>query len=781
MRILTGILSAACCFFAAGAWEIVIPREALPVTVTAAEELKTHLDRALGRETAVVREDGAGPGRKIYLGNTRFARKQGIDFSKYGMEESLIRSCGQDIVIGGGRPRGTLYGVYEFLERFCNVVWPDHLTARVPQLAELRLPEKTDLRIKPSLRFRGVYVMRLCNYKDKNGGMRQALLRFRSRMRENIFWEEELSPEEKARWGITPVLGSPAPLNTLYHYIREWPEHGMEDALSLDAKGRRLRPVSITGPGHVCFSSVKARKKFAEQMKGYIARDRKGDPAYPPVMYNLSINDTDKGNCVCADCRALAKKYGSPSGAMLEFVNYVADEVAKVYPDVMIQTSAYFFTSKAPAGIRPRKNVFVRISTADAGFGGACFNMKSDDDPVNASTLADIKAWSRIGNIQSWIYWINYGRDISNGGIVNTETIWKNIRLFKKYGADYIFGECEEPHLSSFHALRVFAGYQTMKDCSQSLETILAKFFSAAYGKAAGPMRDLYEYIARRQQEHPHLSVTAAVQLNYLDAAFFRKTEKYLGEAERLAAGDPIVRDRIARERFVLDVTRAALRDIWPEEPGLPARKEIFRRIDGNRVRAVRHCFGPTADRYLRPLEKFVAQLRNPAAGAKYPVPEKIDGTKAYEITTADYPDLHELRKHGARLEKDPGSPTGEAVTLRKTGKFHPHTAKFSCGVQSRFLKKSLLKRRIDCPQDEKYHFHYAGRVRITPMTIFWAHSSWVLQFPLDRYCIRGRRNEYDLYFSARFQGPAYSPGSKKENAVFIDRLLLVPAGEEMR
>ncbi|MBQ9502921.1 MAG: hypothetical protein IJU70_12245, partial [Lentisphaeria bacterium] len=71
MRILTGILSAACCFFAAGAWEIVIPREALPVTVTAAEELKTHLDRALGRETAVVREDGAGPGRKIYLGNTR--------------------------------------------------------------------------------------------------------------------------------------------------------------------------------------------------------------------------------------------------------------------------------------------------------------------------------------------------------------------------------------------------------------------------------------------------------------------------------------------------------------------------------------------------------------------------------------------------------------------------------------------------------------------------------------------------------------------------------------
>ena len=759
---------------AAGAVGIVIPREPEPSTVTAAEELKTHLEKSLGGKIAVVREGAAVPGPRIYLGDTRFAREAGIDFSKYGMEESLIRAVGGDVVIGGGRPRGTLYGVYSFLERFCGVVWPDPLTAAVPKKRDLAIPKGTDLRIRPSVRYRGVYVMRLCNYK---GEMREALLRFRSRMRENIFWEEELTPTEKAAWGITPVLGRPAPLNTLYHYIKAWPEKGMEEALSLDDRGRRLRPVSIRGPGQVCFSSALARKKFAEQMKGYVARDRAEFPQYPPEFYNLSINDTDRGNCVCPACRALAEKYGSPSGAMLEFVNSVADEVAQVYPDVRIQTSAYYFTSKAPRGIRPRENVFVRLSPIDVTFRGACHNMKSADDPVNASALADLLAWSRIGAVQLWTYWINYGTDVCNGGIVNIDAIWKNVRLYKAHGSDYIFGECEGPHLASFHGLRVFAGYQTMKDCTLDLETILDKYFENIYGPAAGPMRRLYEHIRTRQQEHPHLSVTSAVQLNYLDRAFFRESERHLAAAEKLAGNDRALLLRIAAERFVLDLTRFSVRDAWPGEPGLPSRKEILRRIEKNFTPVLRRCFGPLTARYARPLEKTIRQLSDPVPGAKYPLPEELKGRRVYEITTLDYPDMNELRKYGARLEKDPDSPTGSAVTLRKTGKDHPHTAEFSCGVQSRFLKKSLLKRKFLRTRDEKYHWHHLGRIRITPMTIFWGHGSWALQFPLDRFWSRGAENEYDLYLSIKFQGPASSPGSTRGNAVFIDRLVLAVPG----
>ena len=83
------------------------------------------------------------------------------------------------------------------------------------------------------------------------------------------------------------------------------------------------------------------------------------------------------------------------------------------------------------------------------------------------------------------------------------------------------------------------------------------------------------------------------------------------------------------------------------------------------------------------------------------------------------------------------------------------------------------MKRKFPRTRDEKYHWHHLGRIRITPMTIFWGHGSWALQFPLDRFWSRGAENEYDLYLSVKFQGPVSSPGSTRGNAVFIDRLVL--------
>ena len=46
---------------------------------------------------------------------------------------------------------------------------------------------------------------------------------------------------------------------------------------------------------------------------------------------------------------------GSPTGSLLEFVNGVADEVAKKYPDRMVSTLAYSETVRPPKTIRPRE------------------------------------------------------------------------------------------------------------------------------------------------------------------------------------------------------------------------------------------------------------------------------------------------------------------------------------------------------------------------------------------------------------------------------------------
>ena len=91
----------------------------------------------------------------------------------------MIRSYPDGIVVAGGVPRGTLYGVYEFLERFPGIAWLDELYTDIPKNNPILLPETIDLRDKPVFRYRGIYTW--------HGNDQTRRFLFRSRNRENIF------------------------------------------------------------------------------------------------------------------------------------------------------------------------------------------------------------------------------------------------------------------------------------------------------------------------------------------------------------------------------------------------------------------------------------------------------------------------------------------------------------------------------------------------------------------------------------------------------------------
>ena len=82
----------------------------------AAEELKLHLEKISSAKFQMIPEAKAQNNRKpaFYVGKTAFAQKQ-IDFSKFSDQESLVKVSGKDIIVTGGRTRGTLYAVYDLL------------------------------------------------------------------------------------------------------------------------------------------------------------------------------------------------------------------------------------------------------------------------------------------------------------------------------------------------------------------------------------------------------------------------------------------------------------------------------------------------------------------------------------------------------------------------------------------------------------------------------------------------------------------------------------------
>ncbi len=753
---------------------VVCPESPAPSELNAAQELAEHLGKASGTKIPCVKESSS-PALKnaIYVGRTRFAAAKKIDPDSMGREEWLIRSFPDGVAIVGGNPRGTLYGAYEFLEKFAGIVWVDERFTYIPPPAPILLPEKIDLRGKPAFAYRGIYV---CYSNDPERRMR-----FLSRCRENIFWEEKIPEKRSAAIGYTPVFGSPQPLNTLFFYVKEWPENGYEDCYSLDEAGKRVRPIDIFGPGQICFSSPRAREKFAVQMIGYIEKDRKLNPDNPPRLYNLSVNDI-KDICHCTECTARTKKYGSPSGGMLEFVNAVAEAVEKKYPDVRIQTSAYLSFEKAPTeGIVPRRNVTVRVSPSRWGSGFD--TMRPLTLPRNRKTLESLRTWSSIGSIQIWNYWVLFGSNPDkNACLVNLESIRSNLNTYLDNGADYVFSECEFPETATFHALRVWAGYKLKCDPRQELEPLIGRFMKACYGEAAPFMREYYDLLAEAQRTAPELDTRGVLERKYLTPDFFRKAEGFIQSALNAVRNDPERTSRVLRERVPLDIARLLC---CPDIPGFkPDAGEVAARLSKDWPDAARQTLaGGTLEKSMAQIKAFFRENGVRKPGARYPVPRELAGKEIYEITAPDFNKFGDLTFHGVRMNDDPEAAGSKAMGVDKSPRIADpeafHAKAFTAGIRDRVNGRMLLSTVIPkdrIPQDEKYHFYPLGTVRLEPSALLWLHETWYLQQELGGFFRKDdpEENRYRVFVSLKFTGPAYVKGSQKENAFWMDRILLV-------
>ena len=93
-------------------------------------------------------------------------------------------------------------------------------------------------------------------------------------------------------------------------------------------------------------------------------------------------------------------------------------------------------------------------------------------------------------------------------------------------------------------------------------------------------------------------------------------------------------------------------------------------------------------------------------------------------------------------------------------------------------LTKAKVSRQIPkAPADEKYHWYRIGTISIDAAAII--HADWAAKLMLKDFYTEpsgngSDPNQYEVWISVRMQGPGYVPGSTRENALYIDRGLLV-------
>ena len=139
-------------------YHIVLPAGAIPSERYAAEELQRYVEKMSGAKFPIVTDADAPISHEILLGDSARLGKlrSKLDFAKLGPDGFVLRTQGNRLIIAGGRPRGTLNGVYTFLEENLSVRWFTPELEVVPRVDRVRLSKLDETRV-PALQNRDVF------------------------------------------------------------------------------------------------------------------------------------------------------------------------------------------------------------------------------------------------------------------------------------------------------------------------------------------------------------------------------------------------------------------------------------------------------------------------------------------------------------------------------------------------------------------------------------------------------------------------------------------------
>ncbi|MBO4647419.1 MAG: DUF4838 domain-containing protein [Lentisphaeria bacterium] len=562
------------------AYVIALPAKSTQVEINLAKEFQQHFARITGVTLPVKKENALEAGTpKIAIGKTELAKKNGAYQPKQDPEEMIVRTVGKDLILSGGNHVGTGFAVYDFLGKQGGCRWYDKHNIVIPRKEKWVIGD-LNMKRSPSFSYRRIFTQA----KNWDNAPLPGL-------------PVSFSVASKATYNSipNPVMGAPGDIHTFYLYSKDWPKDRLY-LLSKTPEGRRRALRGQLGP-NFCLSHPEAIDRFKKKLRQFIAADRKkcakAGIAYP-IYYNISMNDASRYFCRCEKCKAISDKHGE-SGLLLWFINQLADDIAKDYPDIWIHTAAYSFATKPAIGIKASPNVVVEL----AHNAGNYYSAIEDDATAEKGDMPYreyVTEWAkRTNRLAIWDYWIFYW-DAFPEPYHNVHQIKKDLEFYYRNGVRLIRVESEAADTSSFFSLKYWLGYQLFDDLTQDDQKLIAEFMRDFYGPAAPEMKELLDYIAERQKGHFGV-VFAKKRFDpnarpWIDAEFFRRTEDIFRRAEAKCAPGSMALKNVHRERLPIDL--ALMHKYEKIKPAIVSRKEL-------------------AERYLRNAEEHI-RLRKKAS-----------------------------------------------------------------------------------------------------------------------------------------------------------------------
>jgi len=533
----------------------------------AAAELQYHLRKMTGATVPLVKDTDPAPQTAILIGESAATRALGLKSSDFGPQEYLVGFRPQALVLMGrdGDDRGvmdyqkantfpgdfdeqgTVYAVYDFLERYCGVRWylPTELGEVIPPRQTLTV-EGQDVRRRPAMIYRYVYrgealpADLIGDTVDHEGGypsldQRSARL-FMRRMRQG-----------GARYNANHSF-----YGFYSRFLKEHPDWFAQ---------------GYTGePPQMCFTSPGFTHQVVADARQYFSTGKVERQAVAAGDFFALVPMDNATWCRCERCQAQILERptrGYPdtsndtaSNYIFGFINQVAREVGKTHPDKWLAALAYSRYVYPPTREPLEKNVSIML----------CLPIRltySRESMANDRRILD--AWTRESRARPKFVWLYYCYP----------SLWAAAQGWRPYPgffAHSIVGQFAQFHRSGVRGffiepaylahnqrsplmdqLEIYLTYHLAFDPTADGNRIINEFFTSYYGPAAAPMRKLYESMEATYADpanHPGAgrAQTELQAWTYLGTeARLREYRSLISQARRLArGGDEVIQRRVA-------------------------------------------------------------------------------------------------------------------------------------------------------------------------------------------------------------------------------------------
>ena len=447
--------------------------DADPAAVLALKEYRSLVKKATGVEPARVEKPVAGT-PTIFFGRNPWSTKAGITTDDLPSEGFRIRSIRQDIHIVGrdtskvgahqvaartGMEPGTLYGTYEFLERYYGMLfaWHDDLGTIIPPQKDLTI-QSMHLVDAPDCSYRQFTKSPEGQANEVFG--RRLRLGHRLEIRHEHNWHRIMSPD---------VFGKEHP---------EW---------FAEIDGQRYpKHYSEKRGGQVCTSNPQVVEHFAKAAIAHFNKYPKAD------MFSIAANDGRKF-CTCRECEALDSGRVRPDGRrvltdrFITFSNQVAERVEKVHPDKRLGVIIYLDYKYAPQNVKPHPMLFL-VHPTNSGFSQGAY-YEGDE----WSEAAMERGWHKAaGTFYKYDIW-HYDQTPLYMIAPVTKHLIEKCRAQKNHGVDWGYHYIARSYelLGAGHYLLG----RMLWDYDFDAEAAEKKYYAALYGVAADDVKAYYDLL----------------------------------------------------------------------------------------------------------------------------------------------------------------------------------------------------------------------------------------------------------------------------------------------